>query len=57
MPENDAVVSCYREKRVSSKKGTMYEVLVLKFENGYTMDVFLNNEQKFIIDSVVPCIN
>ncbi|MBQ3136099.1 MAG: hypothetical protein IJB74_01320 [Clostridia bacterium] len=58
MPENkEVLVSCYREKRHSEKKGTDYEVLVLIFENGYKMDVFLNNEQQFIIGSVVPLIN
>lgn len=58
MPENkEGVVSCYRERRISQKKGTQYEVLVLCFENGYKMDVFLSNEQKFIIGNVVPCVN
>lgn len=57
MPENEGVVSCYRERRISQKKGTQYEVLVLKFGNGYTMDVFLSNEQKYILANEVPCIN
>ena len=58
MPENkEGVVSCYREKLISNKKGTEYQVLVLIFENGYKMDVFLTNEQIFIISNVVPCIN
>lgn len=58
MPENkDVLVSCYREKRYSEKKGKYYEVLVLIFENNYKMEVFLSNEQQFIIGSVVPCIN
>lgn len=55
--EKEVLVSCYREKRHSERKGTDYEVLVLIFENGYKMDVFLNNEQQFIIGSVVPCVN
>ena len=58
MPEKaTATVRCYRERRVSKKTGTIYEVLVLCFENGFKMDVFLSNEQQFIVASEVPSIN
>lgn len=58
MPEKEkAIVECYRENRVSHKKGTTYQVLVLCFDNGYQMDVFLSNEQQFIISNVVPSVN
>lgn len=58
MPENSkAVVECYRENRISQKKGTLYQVLVLCFENGYKMDVFLSNEQQYILANVVPLAN
>ena len=57
MSDKEVLVSCYREKRHSEKKGRDYEVLVLIFENGYKMDVFLSNEQQFIIGSVVPRVN
>lgn len=53
----EGVVSCYRERRISQKKGTEYEVLVLVFENGYKMDTFLTNEQLFIIRDIIPCVN
>lgn len=46
----------YREERTSAKTGKQYQVLVIKFENGYELDVFLSNEQKFIL-SDVPLIN
>lgn len=53
----EAIVSCHRERRVSAKKGTTYEVLVLNFDNGYKLDTFLTNEQLFILKDVVPCSN
>lgn len=55
--KREGIVSCYRERRVSQKKGTEYQVLVLLFENGYKLDTFLSNEQLFIIKDIVPCVN
>lgn len=46
------VKECYRETRVSNKSGREYTVLVLVFENGYKLDVFLSNEQQFILKDV-----
>lgn len=51
-----AVVEAYMEERISKKSGNEYIVLVLEFENGYTTDVFLSNEQKFILQSIVPIV-
>lgn len=51
-----AVVEAYMEERISKKSGNKYVVLVLEFENGYSTDVFLSNEQKFILQSVVPMV-
>lgn len=51
-----AVVQAYMEERISKKSGNKYVVLVLEFENGYQTDVFLSNEQKFILQSVVPIL-
>ena len=57
MPESKvALVKCYRENRVS-KQGNAYQVLVLQFQNGYKMDVFLNNEQQYILSNEAPCVN
>lgn len=50
----NAVVECYVEKRFSKRTGNVYQVLVMKFENGYKMDTFLNNEQFYIISQCVP---
>ncbi len=56
MPEvKKAVTECYIERRLS-KKGSEYDVLVLEFENGYKMQVFMTDEQKFILSSCVPLI-
>lgn len=46
------VKECYRQKRVSKKTGSEYEVLVIVFENDYKLEVFLNNEQQFILHSI-----
>lgn len=46
-----AFVECVRENR-TSKNGREYQVLVLFFENGYKMDVFLSNEQQFILNNI-----
>lgn len=51
-----AVVEAYMEERISKKSGNKYIVLVLEFENGYKTDVFLSNEQKFILQSIVPLV-
>lgn len=57
MPElKKAVVECYVERRLSKKSGSEYEVLVLEFENGFKMDVFMTNEQKFILSTIVPML-
>lgn len=57
MPEvKKAVAECFVERRLSKKSGSEYEVLVLEFENGFKMDVFMTNEQKFILSSVVPLL-
>ena len=50
-----AVVECFVERGIS-KKGNQYEVLVLEFENGYKMRVFLTDEQKYILSSIVPLL-
>lgn len=52
-----AVVNCYIEKRVSKKNNSVYSVLVLVFENGYKCDMFLNNEQIYILGQIVPSVN
>ena len=52
-----ASAKCIIESRVSGKTGKPYKVLVLKFENGYIMETFLNNEQAFILKDTVPCID
>lgn len=55
---NRAVCECYRENRVSKKSGSVYQVLVVCFENGYKReDIFLSNEQQYILKDIVPCIN
>lgn len=41
-------VSCYRENRVSSKSGKIYQVLIVIFPNGYRFESFLNNDQMFL---------
>lgn len=57
MPDNvtsNAITDCRIEKRVSKKSGSMYSVLVITFKNGYKFETFLNNEQVYIIGSIVP---
>lgn len=41
------------DKRTSKKTGNAYNVLVIDFDNGYKYESFLNNEQFFIIDSIL----
>lgn len=41
------------EQRISNKTGNTYNVLVIKFENGYKYESFLNNEQYFIISNIL----
>lgn len=33
----------------TSKNGNLYHMIVLTFENGYTCELFVNNEQYFCI--------
>lgn len=56
MSENVALVKCYRENR-TSKQGKPYQVLVIQFANGYKTDLFLSNEQQYILSKEVPCVN
>lgn len=46
------VKECYRQKRVSTKSGNEYQVIIFEFENGYKLETFLNNEQQFILHEV-----
>lgn len=46
------VKDVYREERVSSKSGRLYQVIVLVFENGYKFEAFLNDEQQFILNQI-----
>lgn len=41
----------YREER-TSKAGRKYQVLCIEFENGYTLEQFLSNEQQYILADV-----
>ena len=41
----------YREER-NSKAGRKYQVLCIEFENGYTLEQFLSNEQQYILADV-----
>lgn len=45
------VIEVYKENKVS-KAGNPYELLHVIFENGYDLQVFLNNEQKIILADV-----
>lgn len=45
------VKNVYREKR-ESKKGNVYVVLCIEFENGYVHESFLTREQEFILSDV-----
>lgn len=36
-----------------SSKGKPYSVLEIHFDNGYVFNTFLNNEQKFCIESAL----
>lgn len=47
------ITDCYLQKGVG-KNGNEYYRLVLIFKNGYKFSAFLNNEQVFILKSVVP---
>lgn len=48
------ITDCYIEKDVSQKSNREYYRLVIVFKNGYRFSAFLNNEQVFILQSVVP---
>jgi hypothetical protein len=47
----DFIQDVYRQKRVS-KQGNSYEVMVIVFDNSYELEVFLTNEQRFILSKV-----
>lgn len=57
MPENvkKTIAECYIIDNVS-KNGKPYSVLHIDFENGYTLEHFLTNEQKFIVGQVCPTL-
>lgn len=40
-----------------SSKGKAYSVLEIHFDNGYVFNTFLNNEQKFCIESALAYNN
>ena len=48
MEEKRVTTGMRIDKRVS-KNGREYYVLVLRFDNGYEFETFLNNEQYFCI--------
>lgn len=45
------VADVKRVQRVS-KTGKPYEMLILTFDNGYIMEVFLSAEQSFILQDI-----
>lgn len=45
------VMNVYREERIS-KAQKLYQVIVFEFENGYNLETFLNNEQRYILADV-----
>lgn len=47
----EMIKEVYREEK-TSKKGNVYQVLVVVFSNGYKLEQFLTNEQIFILGSV-----
>lgn len=47
----EQVKEVYREEK-TSKKGNVYQVLVVVFANGYKLEQFLNNEQMFILGNI-----
>lgn len=54
MPDMEkGVAECYVMQR-KSKNGNEYKVLCVEFSNGYTFETFLNNEQAFIVGSIIP---
>lgn len=40
------------QEKVSKKTGKKYNVLVVECDNGYTLELFLTNEQAFILKSL-----
>lgn len=56
MPENvkKCITECFITEGVSKKNGKPYSVLNIEFENGFVLEHFLTNEQKFIVGSVCP---
>lgn len=48
---NGYVKSIIRVERVS-KSGKPYQVLVTTFDNGYELEQFLSNEQKYILGHI-----
>lgn len=48
---NEAVKSIYVSEGVSTRTGKKYSVLCVEFVSGYTFKSFLNDEQRFAIES------
>lgn len=56
MPEDTlkkGLADCYITEGISKKNGKPYSVLNIEFENGYTLEHFLTNEQKFIVGNII----
>lgn len=47
----DKVREVYRVEK-TSKKGNLYQNLVIVFDNGYVLEQFLTNEQVFILGHI-----
>lgn len=43
----------YIDTRMSAKSNKEYSVLCLEYKNGYKTEKFLNNEELFILNSLV----
>lgn len=41
------------EERVSKKTGNAYHVLVVAFKTGYKLELFINNEQFYILSTIL----
>ena len=48
------ITDCYIERGIGQTSKKEYYRLVIIFKNGYKFTSFLNNEQLFILKSVVP---
>lgn len=51
-----AIAECCIFEGVSKKTGKPYTKLCVKFENGYTLEHFLTNEQQFIVGQICPTL-